>query len=208
MSRDLTAEMITELLAATNRPVFFFEGQFQDGTLRYWTGTGPISWNGQTWEGNGLLQGVRLAAEVTHIEATGIEIHLAGVSQQVLALILISAQMGKPGRLYFGFLNTAGAVIANPYLLFEGKFDQAEITESYENPIVTLRYESRVIDIERGKEWRYTTESQKISLNTDRGFEYVPTIQDWKGFWGPKENKPDKKDNKKGNNKKSNRRSR
>lgn len=208
MSRDLTANMITELLAATNRPIFLFEGEFGDGTLRYWSGTGPISWNGYTWEGNGLLHGIKPAAEVTHIEATGVEIYLAGVSDQVLSLILISAQLGRPGRIYFGFLDNSGAIVSSPYLLFEGRFDQAEIIESAENPMVTLKYESRVIDIERGKDWRYTPESQRIIYSGDKGFDYVSSLQDWKGFWGPKEKKPEKKDDRKGKPKNTNRRNR
>lgn len=184
MSRNLTAGMVTELTAAVNRPALFFEGTFQPGALRLWTGTGPIVWNSQTWEGNGLVISFQLATETADVEATGVSIQLAAPSSQVVSLVLGTVRMGQPCKIWLGMLNASGAVIASPYLIFSGLFDTAEMEENEEVPEVVLKYETRLIELERGKEFRYTTENQRIFNGTDRGFEYVPKIQDWDGFWG------------------------
>jgi hypothetical protein len=110
--------------------------------------------------------------------------------------------MGQSGKVWFGFLTSAGAVVSTPYLLFSGLFDTAEIDENDQAPEIVLRYETKLVELERGKTFRYTTDNQRIFNATDRGFEYVPTIQDWNGYWGPKAKKPIKQDKKKQVNKK------
>jgi len=90
-------------------------------------------------------------------------------------------------------LDTSGAVIADPYPVFNGLFDMAEISEDSETPQVTLKYESRLIELEKTKDFRYTTESQRLFNNTDKGFEYVDGLQDWQGFWGRAKKKLKKK---------------
>ena len=111
-----------------------------------------------------------------------------------MSLVLSDVKMGQPAKVWFGFLTSAGAVVSTPYLLFSGLFDTAEIDENDQSPEIVLRYETKLIELERGKTFRYTTDSQRIFNATDRGFEYVPTIQDWNGYWGPKAKKPTKKD--------------
>jgi len=152
------------------------------------------------------LHGIRLAAETTAVEATGIEVFLSGATNEIISLALTSSGTGQSGKIWLGTLNDAGAINGDPYLIFSGKFDYAEILESSDAPLITLRYESQIIELERGKEWRYTPESQKVWDNTDKGFDYVSTIQEWKGFWG-KQAQPKKKTTK-GATKPTNRRTR
>lgn len=194
MARDLTAGMVTQLTATSNRPVLFFEGEFSSGTLRFWTGSGVLNWDSKTWEGNGLLHGFQLATETEDIEATGVEIELSGVSEATTQLVLASAEMGRPGRLWLGMLNSSGVIIADPYKIFDGKFDTAEIVENAEASEITIKYETRLIELERGREWRYTPENQRLFNASDKGFDYVAGIQEWDGFWGPKAKPPEKKD--------------
>lgn len=184
MSRDLNATLSTDLIQSVIRPILLFEGEFPSGTVRLWNGTGPLTWNTVTWTGSSTLHAIRLAAETTTVEATGIEVQLSGASQEMVSLVLNNNATGHAGRIYLGTLTAAGAVNADPYIIFAGKFDTADIYESAESPVLTLRYESQIIELERGREWRYTTESQRVFEATDRGFEYVPLIQEWKGFWG------------------------
>lgn len=201
MARQLTAEFLAAISSNSIRPALFFEGEFTTGTLRFWSGQGEITWNNRTWEGNGLQKQIRFPTETTDVEATGIEIQLSGVSIATTQLVLGSAAMGRPGRIWLAMLDESGEVIPDPYLVFDGKFDTAEIVENETEPEITIRYESRLIDLDRGKEYRYTTESQKLFNNTDTGFDFVPGIQDWEGQFGPKARPPAKKDKDKNKNK-------
>lgn len=202
MARNLTAGMITALTAAQNRPILLFEGTFSTGALRLWTGTGPLTWDSKTWEGNGLFIAVQLATETGDIEATGITIQLSAPSAAVVSLVLGTVRMGQPGKIWLAMLDANGAVISTPYLIFSGLFDSAEIEENESAPEIVLKYETKLIELERGKTFRYTTDSQRIFSSSDRGFEYVPKIQDWDGFWGKTNAKKPSKNDKKKNQKK------
>ena len=202
MARNLTAGMITALTAAQNRPILLFEGTFSTGALRLWTGTGPLTWDSKTWEGNGLFISVQLATETGDIEATGISIQLSAPSAAVVSLVLGTVRMGQPGKIWLGMLDANGAVISTPYLIFSGLFDSAEIEENESAPEIVLKYETKLIELERGKTFRYTSDSQKIFNGSDKGFDYVPKIQDWDGFWGKTNAKKPVKNDKKKNQKK------
>jgi len=72
VSRDLTVSLAAAFTAQSLRgPVLFFEGEFSDGTLRLWSGLGPISWNGHTWTGAGNLLGMSEVKETAGIVAAG-----------------------------------------------------------------------------------------------------------------------------------------
>jgi hypothetical protein len=202
VGRALSTAMVSEINASLNRPCFFFETALSGSTLRLWSGTGPINWNGFTWQGDSTLISIQLASETNEIRSTGIEVSLNGSSSSVVSLVLSDVKMGQSGKVWFGFLTSAGAVVSTPYLLFSGLFDTAEIDENDQAPEIVLRYETKLVELERGKTFRYTTDNQRIFNATDRGFEYVPTIQDWNGYWGPKAKKPIKQDKKKQVNKK------
>lgn len=194
MARQLTSQVVTELDENIIRPALLFEGDFVSGILRFWTGTGVVFWNGVNWEGGGLVKNIRFPTETTDVEATGIEVELSGVSIATIQLVLGSAAMGRAGKVWFALLDADGEIVPDPYLVFDGKFDTAEIIETPNEPEITIKYETRLIDLERGKDYRYTTECQKLFDATDTGFDYVPGLQDWEGFFGPKAKPPQKKD--------------
>jgi hypothetical protein len=193
MARDLTSNLIDELEANLNRPFFLFEGVFQSSTLRFWTGSGVLSWDSKTWQGNGLFVGLKLAAETSDIEANGIEVQLSGVSSSIVSLVLNEVQQGKQGNIWLGMVDSSGQVIADPYKVFTGGFDTAEINEDPDSPTITIKYETKLIILEKAADYRYTPESQKLFDATDKGFDYVANIQDWDGFWGKQNRKPKKK---------------
>jgi hypothetical protein len=75
-------------------------------------------------------------------------------------------------------------LITDPYLAFEGRLDTSDITDAGESSRIALQYESRLIDLDRARERRYTSEDQQLSYPGDLGFDFVPTIQDMPLFWG------------------------
>lgn len=184
MTRSLTAGFITEALAAECRPCLFFEGWFTTSTLRLWTGERDISWNSQTWLGNGYFQNITGAEETSDTQATRIVVHLTGVPSEQVSFALTEPALNKPGYVWFGFLTSAGAVVADPYLMFEGKCDAAEIVENPDGTNLQITYESQAVDLERPRNNRYTDESQKRFYADDKGFEYVARLKDLTLHWG------------------------
>lgn len=184
MARDLTAGMLSAIAAGTVRPVLFYQGAFSGGTVRLWTGLGTVSWNGQSWVGAGSLLGMSSIQETTEVRATGLSVSLSGVSTSLISLALTQARQGAAGSVWLGFLDAAGAVIADPTLAFQGRLDVPEIIDSGDTCSITISYESRLIDLERARERRYTSEDQRIDYPNDRGFDFVPGLQDATNVWG------------------------
>lgn len=183
--RSIDGTFLAALTGPSIRPIFLFEGSFQYDVLRLWTGSGLLSWNSQTWLGNGYL-GLPVIAEET-IDATAgrSTIVLSGVAQNMISLVLANSQRGGQGKLYLAALDSTGAIIGTPLLTFSGKLDSVQIDESGPTASITLNYESDLIDFQRPRSYRFTKESQKLFYADDLGFDYIPSLQA-PIFWGVK----------------------
>lgn len=182
--RDLTAGMIAEVQAKVLRPALFLEGEFATGTLRLWTGIGQIPWNGQTWTGAGNLIAISAIQESADIEATGFTVSLSGQPSASISLALQSCRQGKPCKIWLGMLDAAGAVIADPYLLRQGRLDVPSVEDSGNECVISIAYEDRLVDLERARERRYTSGDQAIDWPLDLGFAFVPSLQSAVDVWG------------------------
>lgn len=183
--RDLTAGMETAVTDQVVYPVVFMAGEFASGWGRWWSGLGSFTWDGYTWGGLGGLVKLSTITETTGVSAQGFSIDLSGQDTALVSLALQSCRQGKVGRIWLGALTAAGALIADPYLLTEGKLDVAGSTEDGESAVITISYEGRLVDLERPREYRYTTESQRLFYPNDLGFEFVPSLQDSFDIWKP-----------------------
>lgn len=184
MSRTITAAVIAELASGQVRPAIFFEAQFPSGFLRLWSGLGEITWNSQVWTGAGNLMGIGAIEESADVVATGTTISLSGIPTDLVSLCLADARQGMPGKVWIGFMSAAGAVISDPILAFAGRLDVPSIMDGAERCEIQITYESRLIDLNRAREFRYTHESQQVFSAGDRGFEYVSGLQDKEVRWG------------------------
>ena len=178
MSRELTAGMQTEIARQLTRPAIFYEGEFATGTVRLWSGVGSIAWNGQTWLGAGQLAGVSLIEENADVRAVGVKVSLSGVSATLVSLALAEARQGKRASLWLAMLDEAGAVLADPYLVFNGLLDVPTITETGDGATIELSYENRLISLRTPNIRRYTDEDQKVNYPDDTGFAFVAGLQD------------------------------
>jgi hypothetical protein len=186
MSRDLTPDFAAALGALDLRPVIFYEGSFASGPLRLWSGLTDIDWAGQSWSGAGALLGLGSVEETGSVVASGTVVSLSGVPPDLVQLAIAEARQGLPGKLWLGLLTETGTIIADPVLAFAGRLDVPEITDDVDSFRITISYESRLIDLNTARSWRYTHESQKAIWPDDRGFEYVTAIQDQEIQWGRK----------------------
>jgi len=183
--RDLTVDMAAAIVAGTVYPAIFLEGEFSTGWGRWWSGVGYYDWGGHTWTGLGGLLSITPISEGTGIAARGFSVELSGQDSANISLALQACRQGKAGRLYLAAFTAAGALIADPYLLAEGRLDVAGGSDDGDSAVIPVTYESRLIDLERPREWRYTTESQRQFYPGDLGFEFVPSLQDAVDAWYP-----------------------
>ena len=184
MARDLTGDMVAAIIAQVVRPVRFFEGVFADGTLRLWSGVGPITWDGETWLGAGHLGRIGPIEETAEVKAAGVRCEISGVSTANLATALAQVRLGAEGTIWEGCIDENNDVIADPAISFKGRLDICEESDDGETATIVLTYESRLAALERARERRLTPEDQKALYPADEGFDFVPSIQEWNGKWG------------------------
>jgi hypothetical protein len=184
MSRDLHVDLAAALDDATVRPILLFEGEFASGWLYFWTGIGDLSYGGNTYTGVGTLIGLDRIQETSEIKAAGVSVSLQGIDSTMISVALSELRQNRTGAIRFALLDASEAISGDAFTVFEGRLDIGEIQERPDGAVISLRYENHLIDLERARERRYTHEDQQIDYPGDRGFEYVPALQDVVINWG------------------------
>ncbi|WP_295537491.1 hypothetical protein [uncultured Thioclava sp.] len=184
MSRDMQAANLAAIGAQRVRVIALFEGEFQGGTVRIWSGLGPLNWGGHEWAGAGTLLGFSDVDETNGIVASGVTISLSGVPLDLVSIAIEEAQQNAPGTVWIGFTSEDWALLADPEIIFSGLLDVPSIDDAGDTCTVSITYESQLIDLQRAREWRYTDESQQALFPGDKGFEFVTSIQNKTITWG------------------------
>ena len=186
--RDADASVIAALNSAKIPWALFYEGIFVvsgvDTPVRFWSGLGNTTWNGFTWVGAGNLLGFSDIEETQEVRATSFSVSLSGLATGVIGLALGSIKSGKAGSLWLAILDDAGAIVGTPYPLRRGRFDTDTISFDGEQCVITVQYEGLLATLDRPRERRWTNEDQQIDYPNDKGFVFVPELQDRTLIWG------------------------
>ena len=205
MTRDLSQSAIDALDDDVIYPFFAVELLFDgDQTLRMWTGTGTLVYNGLSWYGTGNILTLDTIEETSEIAAKGATITLSAVPSEVVSLALTEPYQGRKANIYFGTF-TYGHVLqeSSSYILFEdgnkisledqrtnltqifsGYMDQMNIEEGADTSTLTLTVENKLIDLEKPRTARFTSTYQKSLFPNDRGLEFVEDLQTKEVVWG------------------------
>ena len=215
MSRELTSQTVLSLDDDVIHPFFAVEMNFDsDDVLRLWTGVGTLVFEGVSWTGAGTLLGISAVEETTETAARGADINITGLPSEVLSLALSTPYQGRTCKIYFGVLTKDSSILkedSNFVLLesggktssestpigygnasfneiFCGYMDQMNINEGADTGTVQVKVENKLIDLERARVARYTSEYQRsrniAGASDDAGFDFVATMQDQKLAWG------------------------
>ena len=182
MSRSLTTAVQNIVDSAEVQPFLLFEGEFNTGYFRAWTGYGDLAWNSLTWSGVGTLFSISDVTESSDGSANGVSVVFNGIPSDMISLALSDVKQNLPGKIWIGFLNDG--VVSDPILLFEGRLDVAAISEDAQTSSISIDYESRLIDLQRPRETRYTNEEQQALYAGDLGCEFVASLQEASLLWG------------------------
>ena len=205
MSRDLATDIIDALDDDVIYPFFAIELLFDgDNTLRLWTGLGTLTHNSQEWVGTGTLLNISTVEEASEIAVKGATVTLSGIPSSVISLALSQPYQGRVCNLYFGMftvnrllqqssdyillqtgskilLETDQTSISN---IFSGYMDQMNILETPSTSTIELVVENRLIDLQRARIARFTSEYQKSLYPSDLGLDFVEDLQDKDISWG------------------------
>jgi len=211
MSRDLDADFVSALDQPEIFPFFAAQLNFDTSQLRLWTGLKDLTIDGLAYTGAGNFLQFSQMEETSEIAARGATITLSGIPSDLISLAISEPYQGRLCRIYFGVLTGLQFYLLqedSDYVLsedgtkigldlrtaeqdvitelFSGYIDQMKIEEGAETSTIAVSVESRLIDLERSRTFRYTNENQKSRYPNDLGFSYVEDLLDKKFSWGRK----------------------
>ena len=161
---------------------FSVELDFDSGMTRLWNGLGDLEINGETYTGGGTIISISSIVEDADISAKGINLVISGIDSTALSYALNENYQGRDLVVRVGTISDDGTV--QSYIAFSGLMDVMMITEDGETCTISISAESRLIDLERARIRRYTSEDQKQLYPNDRGFDFVASIQETQVQWG------------------------
>jgi len=203
-TRDISTAIQNNLEDDVVYPFFAIELEFDSGPLRLWTGVGTLVFEGVSYTGTGNLLDVSSIEETTEIAVRGATITLSGMPSEVISLALQSPYQGRVCKIYFGMFSKGslqkedGAYIlledggkiqlelqeTGLTQIFSGYMDEMNIDEGPDYGTIELKVENKLIDLERARTRRYTSEYQKSVYPGDLGLDFVESLQDKKVVWG------------------------
>ena len=200
MSRDISTAFNGGLDDTVVEPFFAVELFFDNNeTLRLWSGIGELTHGGVIFYGTSTLLAVSEIEETAQISARGASLTLSGVPSSVVALALSEPYQGRTAKIYFGLYNNTTSTVGTTFVtqdnatkvyfeslveVFVGYMDQMKIEESGDTTTIQLLIENKLIDLERPRNSRFTSEFQKATYTTDKGFDFVESMQDLVINWG------------------------
>lgn len=183
-TRNLTTALRDALLASKVNLILLAYFDFASGAVRVWNGQGDLSWNSQTWRGLGEFGSVSPIEEGVDLSARSVTFQLRGIPSDLLTAAMTDHYQGREASLWLAALTDAGAIVADPFKIFSGRMDVMEVIDDGRTGAITLTGESRLIDLQRSRERRYTDEDQQFAYPGDRGCEYVAGLQNKQLPWG------------------------
>lgn len=186
---SLPAEHAAVLAGRVARPFDLVELDFPapHGPVRAWSGIGTLDWDGKAWLGVGTLGGISDIEETSDLKASGVTFTLSGVPANEFAAVdaaCSSHYQGRSARVWRGFMDEDGSVLAEPQRTWTGRMDAPEILLKGQTLDVVVSCESILADLDRPRVCRLTDEDQQARFPGDEGLSCVTACQEQEVYWG------------------------
>ena len=187
MSRSIGSSFSTQLSSGQLRPFYAIRMAFTSGDLLLSTTYSDLTINSETYTGAGNILGISQINETADTRAVGIEIILNGLDSSILSAGLNDDVQNMAVKVYFGVLTTTGnadAIVDTPYEIFSGFIDSMVLDDGGENSTLKFTVENALVTLERTIDRRYTDQDQQDLFTSDKGCEFVTSLQDKSIAWG------------------------
>jgi len=175
--------MITAVKSNDVSPCVLVDLTLATGVQHIWSGIGSLVYSGNTYLGVGSLGQIGDVTEGSDVKADGTTITLSGIDPVLLNDCLLEIQLGAPVTVWFAVFQS-GAVLGAAYPLFVGTVDQPVVPISPDTIAITLKLETRMTNLQRASNRRYTASDQNYNYPSDSGFNWVETLSDIALIWG------------------------
>lgn len=148
-------------------------------------GMGPAPANtaaAVTFQGVGSLGSISTVTEVSSVSATGVTLTLSGPDPATLQDGLTQLNQGNLAQIWLGAVQN-GIVVADPVLIYQGLTDQVTVDVSEKSATVKLSLESRLSDLQREFNHKYTEQWQTQRYPGDNCLNSVEKLVDTQISW-------------------------
>lgn len=191
--RELDAGFEAAIADDVVRPVLALEMELASTTVRYCTAGRDISFNGETFSGNGFIHGVGDFDGFDAFDSESVDLAFTGHVSALRTLVQTSFRRNKLATIYL-ILMEADSTIAGSDVLFIGTYQESQIEIGPDGASLTVSYEDRFALAEEDVELRYTNEYQQSRFSGDLQCEYIAQLSDINFYFGrPEKGKKGKK---------------
>ena len=190
MPRDLTSTIVAAFSAQRVAPILLVNLEFVSGWIYLWSGRGVVTWGGNTYYGivlpNGAVLGtISELSESSDLQAQSVSVSLSGIPPALVQQVIAECRPGLGARIFLGGLDLeTGAILDSPVCAWGGYTDIPVISDDGLTATVTISVESRLVDLQRSPQWRYTHQDQQLFSPGDLGFIFVGALQTQGITWG------------------------
>ncbi|HSG31494.1 MAG TPA: hypothetical protein VLB82_08120 [Thermodesulfobacteriota bacterium] len=186
MTRSLTTAIKNELATNDLRPIHLITIGF--GTPLNFTDcsfslTSSVSGSSVTYTPSNFIMGISNFTEEVDITKTSLKLGFSGADTSLISVVLNENVVNDAVTIFRGFLDSSNAIIADPFLLYDGQIDTFEIQESNKESNLILNITSHWANFDKKNGRKTNNVSQQRFFSTDVGMEFSSqTVQDIK--WG------------------------
>jgi hypothetical protein len=172
MTRSLSASLISELETNKLNPVELVYLGISTGTY-YTDHYKNLTFDGNTYTASSLFLGSSEVQENADVAVNTLSLKFSGADTTIISLLLNNNYMNKPAKVYRGFLNDSQALIADPFLLFDGRISSFTLEENETTSSINIIIASHWADFEKTSGRRTAENSQKLYFPNDKGMEFA-----------------------------------
>jgi hypothetical protein len=183
MARPMTFQM-SEHLRKRGALALLASIEHPDGTGYFWTGIGPLPWNGQTWTGSSVLGTVTPIKHTSDLVIQEIQFQLAGVNQKVASQLDDNVR-NKSGQVWLAGINR-GSVVPDPYRIVNAQLDYQSLDAGDDGSVIlSITARTGFYTLERAMDEVWSAEDQRLLYPNDSGCDLIPALQNQDIQWTP-----------------------
>lgn len=182
MARSIPVGLMTALTQASIRPYCAVEMLFDTAPVRFWSGLGERTIEGNTYLGAGSLMSVGQLEEIGDLSAKSATITFSGIPSELVSLALVEPYQGRVCRVLLGEVSSASVIE-----MFAGEMNTMTIEDAPDSALIQMTIESKLVRLGRAKPRRYNHESHIARYPDDNFFSTVADLQDRQVPWGRKQ---------------------
>lgn len=186
MTRNLTTAIKNELATNNINPVHLITINFSTPvniTDASFSITSSVSGSSVTYNASDFILGMSNFTEETDITKTSLTLSLSGADQTFISTCLNENVVNDAVSIYRGFLDSSNALVADPFLLYDGQIDSFSISERQKESVLNLSIVSHWADFEKTSGRKTNNTSQQRFFDADVGMDFSSeTVLDVK--WG------------------------